>query len=193
MIQFFRTILKHSKSDAILNFIGTGPDERFLELLKCFLCKQLADNALETNCCHVLFCEACVRPLVDQFCLVCNKPFETQESHASRRIIGNMPAICSHDGCKFKTTRSELNAHETKCDFKILDCVFEECDERCRSFDLPQHLFEKHAEKVVESLKGLNQMKLEEKNRFRVNDNGDECAPAANGKFYCGNALDGPR
>ena len=78
---------------------------------------ELADDAVETSCCHQILCERCsLEWEKTKGCPSCRnkEKLEYTLSHIVRRIVGNYPGVCKF--CKeYKATRSDVKLHEKKC------------------------------------------------------------------------------
>ena len=128
-----------------------------LQSMQCFLCNGFAVDAVETCCCAQLFCEKCVPNVCDQRCLSCRKPIKVQISHVLRRIIGNMAAVCPHDGCGAEGKRSELKNHEKSCDYRLRCCIIQECNYVCRHSDMLKHVIDAHPHEAMSRLEATRE------------------------------------
>ena len=78
--------------------------------LSCSICLEIAKSAVETNCCHHIFCEICLkRYYVNcETCPQCRSQFSFTVSHLTRRMISNMPVTCIFEHCDLSLPRSEV-------------------------------------------------------------------------------------
>ena len=173
-----------------------------LDGFSCPICFELAEDAVETSCCHHVFCQPCLHLVqVDgKPCPQCRQNFTSIVSHVSRRIIGNIPVECNYQGCTLRIGKSELKAHQAKCphrQFKCPGCMFQG-----RKNGFAQHLAKDHADlvvqnaaKVFENPGAAEQKENQKEDRInaRLSAAGRRCRLGSSGKFYCGAALNGPR
>ncbi|CAF1087659.1 unnamed protein product [Adineta steineri] len=190
--------------------------------LTCAICLDLAsaENAIETSCCHHLFCLTCienVRPC--PFCRANN--FQTTPAYFARRLIGDMLVICPNDGCSTKISRSDLPNHITvHCAYRILTCPDPQCkDFKCTKNLFLEHLTKQHGQFITNNYEKLWQTQTEieqitKNKKSNVSDNasatnnestfddrigqtqnkfGRKARLGISGKFYCGGQLDGLR
>lgn len=183
------------------SYRSTEMESNFLDSMTCPICFELADKAVETSCCHHVFCERCLMQVVNQGCPQCRAPFQIEVSHLSRRIIGNLPVKCSYQGCKAKVTKSEQKEHEARCQYRLYTCPAEGCLYEGLRKDFATHLAWQHEQNVVQNasliFKPSDELaeaaKGEDRVSTRKNESGRECRLGSTGKYYCGGRLDGPR
>jgi hypothetical protein len=126
--------------------------------LTCAICLDVAsaDDAVETTCCHHLFCLTCIENV--QPCPACRKAdFQTSPAYFARRLIGNLTVPCPNDGCKAKITRSNLANHLS------IHCVYNQVmcpDPQCKNFKCTKKLFIEHLTKKHEQFLLENFTKL---------------------------------
>ncbi|UJR38104.1 hypothetical protein I4U23_030784 [Adineta vaga] len=181
--------------------------------LTCAICLDVAsaENAIETSCCHHLFCFTCITTV--ETCPVCRQTnFKTIPAYFARRMIGNMFIQCPSTGCKEKITRSNLMDHlSNHCTYSVLLCPDPNCKNfKCIKKDFLKHLTKQHREILMENYKKLwptrdatdrSETSFESNERLSLNDRiegtrntfGRYARLGSNGKFYCGGALDGAR
>lgn len=69
-----------------------------------------------------------------------------------KRIIGNLPTICS--SCKtYKTTISELKYHIKRCPGLTIECEDKKCKSKFLPKDYEEHVYNKHELGIVELFK----------------------------------------
>ena len=158
----------------------------------CSACGGIPEDAVETSCCHNVFCDACLQALADQACSFCNCNFLICISHVTRRIVGTLPTQCSHLGCTETMPKSRMKEHIAVCQYKPSKCLFKECDVVCLQKDLSQHLFKVHEDEVIHCVVKCNESEELDRTATEKNENGDACHRGKTGKFYCGKALDDP-
>ena len=134
-------------------------DTESLDLtLSCAICLDIAsfDNAVETSCCHQLFCSPCVSTL--KLCPACRaKNFQMEPAHFARRLIGNLVIPCPNDGCTARITRSNLSDHlGVSCAFQLVTCPDPQCqDFKCNKKSFLEHLTTKHGTFLMENFSKL--------------------------------------
>eukprot|EP00794_Sanderia_malayensis_P013956 gene13956-15412_t len=174
--------------------------DSMLESLTCPICLEIAKDAVESTCCHHIFCEECKRMLDGHPCPQCRKnDFTTTISHVTRRIIGNLPVPCEWIGCKDQLVRSELKEHMAKCQHRIIKCPSQGCVFSGKESDFVAHLAADHkanlvknAEKIFQQQQDVNmQQQPIERDLLAIKRNGYGriCRPGETGKYYCGGSL----
>jgi len=158
----------------------------------CSICLDVAVDAVESNCCHNVFCEDCLK--IQKTCPMCRHSNVSYSiSHLSRRIIGKMQLQCTNEGCKLSIPRSEMAHHLLLCDFRILDCLW--CSISFKKELFLEHILKEHSEECINNLCSQSKYKSDDtqqeqvKNDPRVaecNKNKDAVRLGASGKFYCG-------
>lgn len=79
--------------------------------LECPICKDIARNAVETSCCHHIFCAQCIGRV--DTCALCRELFTTTPNYTIRRIIEAIPQECPQ--CTKSIARSDIRAHKNGC------------------------------------------------------------------------------
>ncbi|XP_012555631.1 uncharacterized protein LOC101237153 [Hydra vulgaris] len=170
--------------------------------LTCSICLDIADNPVETKCCHHIFCESCINNL--SFCPLCmTSPLAFKKSHILRRLIGNFTIKCENEGCGKDIARSEFSKHNLLCEFSILKCYIPTCNFKSKKKDLMNHLVISHSDSIIKILKeyysanSSNQINVhEEPNNShsfistKINSKGRQARLGATGKYYCSGSLD---
>eukprot|EP00794_Sanderia_malayensis_P009744 gene9744-10740_t len=171
-----------------------------LESLKCCICFEIAKDAVESTCCHHIFCEKCEKTLGDNPCPQCRKnDFTTTISHVTRRMIGNLPVPCEWKGCQDQLVKSELKEHMAKCQHRIIKCPSQGCAFSGKESDFVAHLAADHkanlvknAEKIFQQQQDINMQQQPNKRGLfgiKKNGNGRICRLGETGKYYCGGSL----
>ncbi|CAF3001728.1 unnamed protein product [Rotaria socialis] len=193
--------------------------------LTCAICLDIAseENAVETSCCHNLFCLPCIENV--ESCPTCRtEDYQKIPAYFARRLIGSLTVSCPNDGCTVQVTRSNLANHlALYCAFNQITCP----DPECKNFKCTKKSFLKHLETNHEQFLLDNYVKLWQKQddtkrmviiKSDEEPNGRVEASATNidstfddriektrnksnryarlgstGKFYCGGPLDGLR
>eukprot|EP00795_Rhopilema_esculentum_P015776 gene15776-7075_t len=171
--------------------ITKAQDAMFSHMV-CSACGGIPEDAVETSCCHNVFCAACLQALADQACSFCNSNFLICISHVTRRIVGTLPTQCSHSGCTETMPKSSMKEHIANCQYRPSRCLFKECNEVCLQKDLSQHLFKVHEDEVIRCVVKCNESEELDRMATEKNENGDACHRGKTGKFYCGKPLDDP-
>lgn len=128
-------------------------DTKLSEQLTCGICLDHAEEAVETSCCHHIFCRECLAKVKNRICPQCRKTFKALVAHLARRMIGEMETFCPNKSCDVKTSRSELAYHLQKCQFRILTCSL--CMFSGLKEDLGTHLVREHLDATLEQCKTL--------------------------------------
>ena len=79
---------------------------------RCAICLDTARDAVESDCCHQLYCAACTQQL--SRCPTCRQwDFSVRGNVIVRRLINEIPTPCEH--CKQMVARGDLDAHKVAC------------------------------------------------------------------------------
>jgi len=148
--------------------------------LTCAICLDVAsaDNAVETSCCHNLFCLTCIENV--QPCPACREAdFQTVPAYFARRLIGNLTVACPNDGCTDKISRSDLTNHlAVHCAYSKIICPDPQCkDFQCTKKLFLQHLINNHEQLLLDNFENLWQ-KQADTGRITINLSDDR----SNGK-----------
>lgn len=176
-------------------------DSHLIDSMTCPICFEIAENAVETSCCHQVYCEYCLSIVGNKPCPQCRQQFTMLVSHISRRIIGSMPVHCVFKGCEAKVMRSELKDHEAKCTYRLYSCPSPRCLFEGLRDTFAVHLATDHQYKLLESAAKIFEetpcstgaTQNEDRITTRENGRGDICRLGSTGKFYCGKRIDGIR
>jgi hypothetical protein len=126
--------------------------------LTCAICLDIAsaDDAVETSCCHQLFCLTCIENVHP--CPACRAAdFQTIPSYFARRLIGNLTIPCPNDGCTARISRSSLANHLSGyCAYNQLTCPDPECkDFKCAKKFFLEHLTKNHEQFLLDNFSKL--------------------------------------
>ncbi|XP_065055130.1 uncharacterized protein LOC135683713 [Rhopilema esculentum] len=161
-----------------------------IEGFACLICLETAEEAVETSCCHSIYCEKCLSA-VKGTCPQCRKQFTVDIAHAVRRLIGNLPTQCSFDGCTAKVTRSERKDHEKRCEHRLYKCPVPEClFEGLKKMYLT-HLISEHEKVVIKQVSFIakneeTNQETDDRIQRKTNEDGKESRLGSTGKHYCG-------
>lgn len=83
----------------------------------CPICLEVAEDAVETECCNHAYCEQHAKTIAENggTCPTCRKsPFRYRPAIIVRRLIGNLPVTCPF--CNSPTIqRGNLEDHKKSC------------------------------------------------------------------------------
>lgn len=108
---------------------ASAPDADLALQFSCPICLDVCEDAVETPCCHNLFCRQCLLSKDHRIndCPICKTrldPDSVQANVPVRRIIADFPCTCRFDGCGLKLWRRDRVQHEAQCDFMLMRCRF---------------------------------------------------------------------
>lgn len=110
------------------------------EFFSCMICLDPAVDAVESLCCHKVFCDQCAKYCLDQPCPNCRtNSFDVTPSFSVRQFLGNLEINCSNDRCNMKTIRSNLADHLSICEFSVVKCKNNGCPVGIVRKDLNEH------------------------------------------------------
>ncbi len=130
--------------------------ERLIQLpesmLHCSICLDMAMDAVETDCCHQIFCETCLSQ-VDK-CPSCRKSnFVSRANVFARRVIGVLPARCPF--CENVVQKDNLEEHIRVCDRRPFYCGAPECHFAAEKEAFLTHLISTHQEVFLRTYKKI--------------------------------------
>ena len=114
--------------------------------LECIICKNLANDPQQTNCCGHTLCQACAERwrAMSMNCPNCRSDkFETMSDIRIRRKIVGLTAYCPHykDYCDWQGSIAKLEDHLSKeCKYKVICCPKIGCTAVFSRKDLNVHL-----------------------------------------------------
>ncbi|XP_067165286.1 TNF receptor-associated factor 2 isoform X3 [Apteryx mantelli] len=128
--------------------LGTKLEVKYL----CSECKNILRRPFQAQCGH-RYCSYCLKKIISsgpQKCAICIQEgiyeegisiLETSSAfpdNAARREVESLPAICINDGCTWKGTIKEYEAHDEVCPKFPLTC------EGCGKKKIPREKFQDH-------------------------------------------------
>ena len=107
----------------------------------CPICLDIFEDPVETPCCHNLFCEKCVEPVLK--CPICKKMLlRCVPNIPIKRLIQELSVKCRHSLCDKIVKKGFLNKHEALCEMALMKCCHSStCGEIVRK-DIKTHLNE---------------------------------------------------
>ena len=94
------------------------------ESFRCAICLETARDAVDSDCCHQLYCAACTQRLTQ--CPTCRRsPFTVRSNVMLRRLINEIPTPCEH--CKKMVALSDRDAHNAACEQRPIACTAPRC------------------------------------------------------------------
>ncbi|XP_013391120.1 E3 ubiquitin-protein ligase SINA-like 4 [Lingula anatina] len=166
------------------------------EELKCPICFEIAENAMETSCCHKLFCLKCLAGVGERSCPNCRRPYQAMVSHFARRLINTMPVECPLGCGQTPLTRGDLPDHNRLCVKRVFQCPAPDCDFQGARQTFVAHLSETHTSALIDQAEKLFEtpgQNIESLDRVArtTNSNGDAARLGETGKYYCSQPLNG--
>ena len=122
------------------------------EEFTCPICLEVAEDAVETSCCHHIYCQKCIddMPVSMRRCPQCRSLFTANVTYVVRRMIGNLSVNCPYQ-CNSKITRSELEAHKINCLKNVYQCPAPHCTFKAAKDTFANHLIDKHKDELVKN------------------------------------------
>lgn len=93
----------------------------------CPICLEVCEDAVETPCCHNLFCQGCLlsdRHVINT-CPICKRDLRSSQVLANvpiRRMISDLPCACRFEGCPAQLRRRDRSHHEASCEYSPVSC-----------------------------------------------------------------------
>jgi hypothetical protein len=158
--------------------------ETVTDLLKCQICKDLPEKALEASCCPGVYCELCSKSIKN--CSICLKPLSFLISLKLRKIIDEVPENCK--GCGQQYLHKDMVKHKSSCPNAIISCKI--CLKSIQTKDLAIHISEDHAEIILSNL--FQSTQTDSLLGKKISGSGKVARLGSTGKYYCGGPLDYP-
>jgi hypothetical protein len=151
--------------------------------LACKVCYELTVDILETVCCHQLLCASCIACLTS--CPVCRNPrLAANTNVVIKRMVGSLPATCE---CGYVTTREGLKPHEaSSCPIKQFTCSVASCAYSGRLSEFLTHVIAQHPQETIKAFTSAPSNEPRDCIGRRGN-----ARLGSNGKYYCGQRLNG--
>ena len=166
---------------------NTCIDESYLN---CGICLDFASNAVETVCCHQLFCQDCLADISS--CPICRKSLKIVASHAIRRIIGKISKPCNF--CKEMIENSNWESHLQVCEERNnFNCIFSNCSFKGYKKDVLEHITSTHEDEITSNKYEIVSKTADSCNidliSKKKNHFGYTARLGKTGKYYCGQRL----
>ena len=123
-------------------------DDRWI----CPICLDIFQDAVETPCCHNLFCEPCIKNT--RSCPLCNMRIigSLKPNIPIRRLVMELSVQCPNTQCNKKIKRCDQERHLEICEYTPVECPnSQSCGQILRK-DLETHMHEKCAFRQVDCL-----------------------------------------
>ena len=121
--------------------------------LNCTIRLSLCVDAVESNCCGGLYCDACINTI--DTCPVCrNDRFETHPARSIRKAIDRIEESCIH--CDAPVQKGNIGDHLKVCPALAFCCAAQECSFRGTKEGFWKHLASVHEDDVFNFTTGKN-------------------------------------
>ena len=110
-------------------------------LVNCPICLDMIEDALETPCCHNIFCEKCI--IRTDTCPICTSKYDLYQLTPNipmRRLINEIVIQCPNEGCEVQCTKANLQKHNETCLFEEVSCPNGQCAKKLLRKDLEEHV-----------------------------------------------------
>jgi len=120
--------------------------------LDCNICLGVCVNAVETGCCHHLFCESCLTRV--NSCPCCrHAPVEHSPNIVMRRMISNMVTRCEF--CEENIEKVKEKEHAITCPMATKRCPAPDCGYSGLTGDFIDHLVQLHKVNLLKNVKKI--------------------------------------
>lgn len=82
------------------------------DLINCPICLEMIEDAMETPCCHNIFCEKCI--IRTDTCPICKRRYNMYQlvpNIPMRRLINEIVISCPNEECEVQCTKANLLKH----------------------------------------------------------------------------------
>ena len=123
-------------------------------ILECLVCFKTPKKTKTFGVCtngHMI-CDECL-PKVPA-CPMCRARFLKQCPAILQKVLSALPEMCpnAEHGCQESfLDENEVNRHEDKCEFRIVECIEHECDEGVPFESMLTHIEETHQARDIEA------------------------------------------
>ena len=120
----------------------------FLEELKCAICLELVSDPVQTSCGH-LFCGECIEDT--DTCPIDRNQFTSHKDYFNERRVRNFKVRCPNKerGCQWHGNLGDADKHtDVNCDYHLVECCNEGCDEEIERRHLVDHMHNKCPERT---------------------------------------------
>lgn len=115
---------------------------------RCAICLDTARDAVESDCCHQLYCAACISGVLQ--CPTCRRWHLTvRPNMILRRLINEIPTACEY--CHQLVARSDLHTHKASCEQQPIACAAPTCAFVGPRDALLRHLANTHREHLLKN------------------------------------------
>jgi len=160
----------------------------------CVICLDIAEDGVETSCCHQLFCYDCLSR-VRKKCPMCRRQFQIVTS-SKADVIKRMLSKCTNEGCGKEVLRLELKEHKRVCLHRLFTCPSEGCEFQGKQTLFKDHLLQQHTDNIIRNatycfMGGVGgKVESDEFQSRKTNDEGRNAHVGCTGKYYCKGLLD---
>ena len=159
------------------------------DAFECPICYEIADDAVETSCCHQLFCDKCLKCV--ETCPLCRKKFKVSPNFSIRRIIGTLKVNCEY--CHEEYARSDLKHHVHLCPLRNdLLCNKSGCTFKGSKDAVINHFIACHINYILKDPRDDSSVPAGDDDLIsikRVSGSSRLARLGATGKYYCGGML----
>ena len=152
--------------------------------LKCTVCNEFCDEAVECITCSTLFCKKC---LINNTCTKCRKISTFRDSLLANKLISTIPTTCKYCGAS-----SVLKSHTAVCPKKPISCNAPNCGFKGTVEQFQIHLNESHIDDIIKSYDKKNKIPVSKRDLFAPlsNKKNIRASRGESGKFYCAKKND---
>ena len=105
----------------------------------CPICLDIFEDPVETPCCHNLFCERCIEPVLK--CPFCKKLLvRCIPNIPIKRLIQELSVKCRHPQCNKVIKKGYQKKHELNCKNALVPCTHSQYCAKILRKDLKDHL-----------------------------------------------------
>lgn len=112
------------------------------DLFKC-ICGYMVDDPYETECCGMLYCQACQIEYNFLTCSNCSKTIKFRKNIFARNLLQKIELNCINE-CGEKFTYENMKIHLLRCEMKKFKCTIENCLYSGFREDLLVHISKTH-------------------------------------------------
>lgn len=140
--------------------INTSKDEKKLStsdkvnsLVNCPICLDMIENAMETPCCHNIFCEGCI--VQTDTCPICTSHYLGRDllpNIPMRRLINELVIKCYNEDCEVECTKANMDKHLESCMYSKVSCPNSDTCKTLLRKDLEIHLANECEHRIIDCI-----------------------------------------
>lgn len=128
------------------------------ELFQCKNCTFMVDEPLESECCGILYCQACIHELSYTNCGNCKKLIKFRKNLFAKNLMKKVDFKCRHL-CGGKFNYEDMKTHLLRCETKIYKCSIDYCYCVDKKKEMLDHSLLSHPNEILLFMENFEEFK----------------------------------